>query len=290
MSATLGSSPLARGLLLVIMVVSILGGIIPARAGFTRRASPLGWCATDHPRSRGVYLDATSAAWAADGSSPLARGLRCPWHPQLRDDGIIPARAGFTPRPVGHGRGHLDHPRSRGVYGVWSSICRCWNGSSPLARGLQVGGDLPANARLDHPRSRGVYSDGTWTAQMHQGSSPLARGLPPLVDRGSFRGGIIPARAGFTRRRLPPRGRRPDHPRSRGVYYTSVSTGSVCVGSSPLARGLRARPHQPRRPRGIIPARAGFTGWRGDRPGCRPDHPRSRGVYVGGGRGVYPAR
>ena len=30
-----GSSPLARGLLLVIMVVSILGGIIPARAGFT---------------------------------------------------------------------------------------------------------------------------------------------------------------------------------------------------------------------------------------------------------------
>ena len=53
-------------------------------------------------------------------------------------DGIIPARAGFTVEER-VGVGHVgDHPRSRGVYGtpIWVST---WDdGSSPLARGLQV--------------------------------------------------------------------------------------------------------------------------------------------------------
>ena len=50
--------------------------IIPARAGFTGvRADEL-WAALDHPRSRGVYVDA--------GQAPVERA------------GIIPARAGFT--------------------------------------------------------------------------------------------------------------------------------------------------------------------------------------------------
>ena len=52
-------------------------------------------------------------------------------------------------------------------------------------------------------------------------------------------------------------------------------------GSSPLARGLPECRRRPRPPQGIIPARAGFTG-RSSRAGCRaPDHPRSRGVYIG---------
>ena len=71
-----GSSPLARGLLVISMAGSFLSGIIPARAGFTQASLGAGQPSADHPRSRGVYF---VLAW--DRSSA---------------DGIIPARAGFT--------------------------------------------------------------------------------------------------------------------------------------------------------------------------------------------------
>ena len=50
----------------------------------------------DHPRSRGVY-----AARAYD---------------HVENPGIIPARAGFTPRCGALNGCEWDHPRSRGVY------------------------------------------------------------------------------------------------------------------------------------------------------------------------------
>ena len=53
----------------------------------------------------------------------------------------------------------------------------------------------------------------------------------------------------------------------------------VTEGSSPLARGLPARPAGGGVHRGIIPARAGFTVLRGPGHLGRRDHPRSRGVY-----------
>ena len=115
---------------------------------------------------------------------------------------------------------------------------------------------------------------------MTGGSSPLARGLriqfgPFMLERG-----IIPARAGFTARAGSPTDAARDHPRSRGVYCRAWGIANVLVGSSPLARGLRWTVKGARRPRGIIPARAGFTRLSAAlRAGLR-DHPRSRGVYV----------
>ena len=70
-----------------------------------------------------------------------------------------------------------------------------------------------------------------------------------------------------------------DHPRSRGVYRLFRSCSSPWYGSSPLARGLQERGGARRRTRGIIPARAGFTGRRQLHPSRLGDHPRSRGVY-----------
>ena len=51
------------------------------------------------------------------------------------------------------------------------------------------------------------------------------------------------------------------------------------MGSSPLARGLRARGRLAVDPQGIIPARAGFTSHQGGVRLDVEDHPRSRGVY-----------
>ena len=114
------------------------------------------------------------------------------------------------------------------------------------------------------------------------GSSPLARGLRPGCLAPARRARIIPARAGFTSPASRPTLTLPDHPRSRGVYQGLRGSVTSTPGSSPLARGLPPPTRNDRRPPGIIPARAGFTGatW-GSRPRTR-DHPRSRGVYVAG--------
>ena len=254
-----GSSPLARGLRSPLSSWGTIRGIIPARAGFTRRRRRTPATHSDHPRSRGVYiyLDATAADEA--GSSPLARGLRIVGLVGRPHGRIIPARAGFTFCRLRRRAAVTDHPRSRGVY------------SRRVLHHVRDSGIIPARAGFtgvsrysktpwsDHPRSRGVYPGTRREAGVRPGSSPLARGLR-RIEVSSRRGsGIIPARAGFTGAKSGCSSDSPDHPRSRGVYPAGIVGKTVRWGSSPLARGLRARPHPPRRPRRIIPARAGFT-------------------------------
>ena len=215
-------------------------GIIPARAGSTAPSRPTGASARDHPRSRGVYSHRSWPATRTRGSSPLARGLPAAVTGKTVIHRIIPARAGFTP-PASLGlvvRG--DHPRSRGVYTHPLECDRWCVGSSPLARGLRDAVPAPAAAnriiparagfttcrrpgsrsRPDHPRSRGVYVSAFPPATAFRGSSPLARGLRDRPVMTGHEGGIIPARAGFTRR--------------------SSQSARPPRGSAPLARGLPA--------------------------------------------------
>ena len=155
----------------------------------------------DHPRSRGVYTRRPACTSSATGSSPLARGLRDLMIPIMVDDRIIPARAGFT---FAHRLAEIDV-----------------TGSSPLARGLlRTDVDIVVKARIiparagftprvvivigdlwDHPRSRGVYRTRSRRAWSRAGSSPLARGLQNFERAFPCLPRIIPARAGFTRRR-----------------------------------------------------------------------------------------
>ena len=117
-------------------VQRVHGGIIPARAGFTSAPFPTVPTIRDHPRSRGVYTALLSRACSAEGSSPLARGLRALTAAAVADARIIPARAGFTLRDLSPLPPSSDHPRSRGVYiGVFPCNPND-KGSSPLARGL----------------------------------------------------------------------------------------------------------------------------------------------------------
>ena len=253
-----GSSPLARGLHRCGGGASLDAGIIPARAGFTVAIKAIGTVERDHPRSRGVYPYSTPFTYNNGGSSPLARGLPVRDTGGVRKSRIIPARAGFTAALRARSPTSWDHPRSRGVYHDAASSTSRAAGSSPLARGLRLWsqratartGIIPARAgftsppcvrgrvRGDHPRSRGVYEgDKEWQV-IGYGSSPLARGLPwgdpyPNTDHG-----IIPARAGFTRRSRRTRFRWRDHPRSRGVYAVPFAAANDSLGSSPLARGL----------------------------------------------------
>ena len=174
--------------------------IIPARAGFTSSTVPARRPPGDHPRSRGVYARTRRIPVTSRGSSPLARGLPGVNMRVILGQGIIPARAGFTL-----------------FLSVWGLDA---TGSSPLARGLPTPHSqtatrpriIPARAgftstwarvammHADHPRSRGVYSAGDGGVFSLGGSSPLARGLRRGGMGGLDRFGIIPARAGFTRR------------------------------------------------------------------------------------------
>ena len=274
-----GSSPLARGLRSVCDSRAGAPRIIPARAGFTWSHRRGRRQAEDHPRSRGVYGAVAAVARLDRGSSPLARGLLEPLVVKRPRLGIIPARAGFTPRVAHRSSGPTDHPRSRGVYTLDSLLSRPPHGSSPLARGLHGRrlsarrdlGIIPARAGFtaldsllsrppqDHPRSRGVYRRMSPETRIGRGSSPLARGLRSRLSALSAAFRIIPARAGFTAAvaRLDRLGW--DHPRSRGVYALDSLLSRPPSGSSPLARGLPSRLSALSAAPRIIPARAGFT-------------------------------
>ena len=91
-----GSSPLARGLLLVSVSWRPACRIIPARAGFTRPPRDGSALRPDHPRSRGVYQRVLWRRSCDLGSSPLAQGLRGSPPGSTVGRRIIPARAGFT--------------------------------------------------------------------------------------------------------------------------------------------------------------------------------------------------
>ena len=298
--ARIGSSPLARGLRPTTAHLALALGIIPARAGFTRTCTPTCARTRDHPRSRGVYVVQRRGSRRGRGSSPLARGLPERVRRRLYGAWIIPARAGFTPTTSWRSGAPWDHPRSRGVYSPSRRGRSSSDGSSPLARGLLVNPSkeeierriIPARAGFttsptcggrscgDHPRSRGVYSRSRPSEDGRAGSSPLARGLHGGGDRQEETLGIIPARAGFTRRQRAGVHGVGDHPRSRGVYDYWVYDQKMMEGSSPLARGLLS-PSPRRGPRhGIIPARAGFTRAPSSPRRTRRDHPRSRGVYA----------
>ena len=180
-----GSSPLARGLLRVPVMLDDSFGIIPARAGFTRGLGGSGVHLGDHPRSRGVYNHIPCIQIKRSGSSPLARGLLDGHGGNIRRTRIIPARAGFTIWMTGAASRSQDHPRSRGVYFLGRFFTTFYPGSSPLARGLHARRlaeldrtriiparagftrtlNQMANDQRDHPRSRGVYSCGSLESQ-----------------------------------------------------------------------------------------------------------------------------
>ncbi len=130
-----GSSPLARGGLMLCPSSWTVSGLIPARAGRTVPAAPRPRGSRAHPRSRGEDARMRALLSNGQGSSPLARGGQVTQRWGHRFQGLIPARAGRTwvvDHQVGDRRAH---PRSRGE-DVWSALSGHRNvGSSPLARG-----------------------------------------------------------------------------------------------------------------------------------------------------------
>ena len=254
-----GSSPLARGKLEGRLAALSGQRLIPARAGKTLAIGTKTPTHPAHPRSRGEnnLSEDDSSFWR--GSSPLARGkLRRLPSSSLRS-GLIPARAGKTPRIAPIARARRAHPRSRGENDPSPDLITQGSGSSPLARGKPIRQGhgwiiprlIPARAGKTvgvrgggfvawaHPRSRGENGRTSLPSSPVNGSSPLARGKLRRRRSNGARARLIPARA--------------------GKIVGAFGDATRILGSSPLARGKRgSRTRRLRRQR-LIPARAGKT-------------------------------
>jgi len=182
-----GSSPLARGGLVLAGVFDVADGLIPARAGRTARGGHERSATRAHPRSRGA--DVRHPPWATEkvGSSPLARGGLVAALQGEPARGLIPARAGRTRSPHDRPRQGRAHPRSRGA----DHDVQGKGAFEPAPVGL-----IPARAGRTafiragsagdgaHPRSRGADRLEGAGRGLLPGSSPLARGGRPRRDRG----------------------------------------------------------------------------------------------------------
>ena len=117
------------------------------------------------------------------------------------------------------------------------------------------------------------------SSTQHIGSSPLARGTQPFPDMRYQPVRFIPARAGNTASSTASAARATVHPRSRGEHGDPQARRVDVAGSSPLARGTRAREQRLDEQHRFIPARAGNTS--AARTTARPSavHPRSRGEH-----------
>ena len=88
-----------RGSLLLIQLLNIERGIIPAHAGLTMHDTNTDARSWDHPRACGAHSILLIVMSVLAGSSPRMRGSPCQQYFRHFCIGIIPAHAGLTETP-----------------------------------------------------------------------------------------------------------------------------------------------------------------------------------------------
>ena len=254
-----GSSPLARGTRVLLVLRREGQRFIPARAGNTPPRPGQGRRVSVHPRSRGEHRQRPPLAERPVGSSPLARGTHLLGASRLADGRFIPARAGNTPTQrtaASHRTG--SSPLARGTH-VRMAARPAGARFIPARAGNTRGGRAEPTGPAVHPRSRGEHPPRAVLDVPRLGSSPLARGTQRWSSDEAPGGRFIPARAGNTVSTHSSGSVATVHPRSRGEHPRMTLPTARWAGSSPLARGT-PRDRNPCQPIfRFIPARAGNT-------------------------------
>ena len=297
---TRGSSPRVRGKQFFHPILIVSTGLIPARAGKTTH-----WCGrwtrcSAHPRACGENEIARAEDVNGNGSSPRVRGKPVELDRVSRADRLIPARAGKTTRDPSSRSGLWAHPRACGENWANAGKTVPFEGSSPRVRGKRgrgregrrLRGLIPARAgktyenktgqpiTAAHPRACGENTLTTWPATGSSGSSPRVRGKRNHLAGQAPDAGLIPARAGKTRRRPRPGCSTRAHPRACGENTATPPPWLFDSGSSPRVRGKPSPSTTLRYILGLIPARAGKTGTRSPSPRASPAHPRACGENI----------
>ena len=134
-----GLSPLARGTLVVFLLMKVMFRFIPAGAGNTPTSDIYQRHHAVYPRWRGEHVPGTSEQHDYFGLSPLARGTPVHCHDVTDQRRFIPAGAGNTPAPLPRERYRSVYPRWRGEHALVSQPRQNRLGLSPLARGTHGG-------------------------------------------------------------------------------------------------------------------------------------------------------
>ena len=151
---------------------------------------------------------------------------------------------------------------------------RRWSGITPAYAGKRwAGGDKRRKVR-DHPRVCGEKIDMSRSRFDRSGSPPRMRGKDGAVHRDRPAGGITPAYAGKSKRRLGTMFWCGDHPRVCGEKAAGCQLGGCRLGSPPRMRGKGGCPSAWRMPVGITPAYAGKRTSRQGKHHQSRDHPR----------------
>ena len=275
-----GSSPRARGTHIKCLSQHRVSRLIPAREGNARGGWRPRHARRAHPRLRGEHTLRTDRSFWQKGSSPLERGTPGAGAKSDGPGGLIPACAGTLWVPSIHPpKGGGSSPLARGtqflLHGLHESV-----GLIPACAGNTTCHTDPDTAAKAHPRLRGEHLGGAVLTMLQAGSSPLARGTLAIRAELQNVGRLIPACAGNTGPAGPVDPLGPAHPRLRGEHGLGSLTRLKLVGSSPLARGTRARGLR-RRPRvRLIPACAGNTYETGTQRRRAKAHPHLRGEHV----------
>ena len=196
-----GSSPPVRGALSRDSVEIRGDGLIPARAGSTRRCYTSARTGRAHPRPCGEHRTLARIFQRIWGSSPPVRGAHPLMQPGDDEVGLIPARAGSTLliplRILAAGA----HPRPCGEHVQINMQVLSHTGSSPPVRGAHMtadsfhvrGGLIPARAGSTppnqhcpcgtraHPRPCGEHIVTVDSVDTSKGSSPPVRGAHLLT-------------------------------------------------------------------------------------------------------------
>ena len=130
-----GSSPQARGTLIISPVLVGWSRFIPAGAGNTLAARRRWLSMSVHPRRRGEHLSGRLHVVIKAGSSPQARGTLIISPVLVGWSRFIPAGAGNTLAARRRWLSMSVHPRRRGEHAIESPIPENVLGSSPQARG-----------------------------------------------------------------------------------------------------------------------------------------------------------
>ena len=274
-----GSSPRGRGKRTRHVRALSEEGLIPARAGKTGGHQNGGSQTGAHPRAGGENPTAYRGNAANAGSSPRGRGKLNANFAELKEAGLIPARAGKTRSAAEWCLRRAAHPRAGGENSRPRDDTQCRSGSSPRGRGklrccerLRIKyGLIPARAGKTwphrpaltalsaHPRAGGENPPRPSNTSPAPGSSPRGRGKPTAHTLWLLIPGLIPARAGKTNVLHGRCLQGWAHPRAGGENQANGDTGGGELGSSPRGRGkLPSVRLQKRTPR-LIPARAGKT-------------------------------
>ena len=172
-----GSSPRARGTLIVADHRDGSDRFIPAGAGNTRDGTGFCWREAVHPRGRGEHDRANGRNAHKNGSSPRARGTLPRELPNGHGVRFIPAGAGNTVVRSVILAPPAVHPRGRGEHVGEISKELLYAGSSPRARGTPqrcgrhkfalrfipagagntTSGSMERTVAAVHPRGRGEH-------------------------------------------------------------------------------------------------------------------------------------